>query len=206
MCRPLPPVNLCQVLKPSCSSTRRNSSAVSITNGHPTPRRETRSKTRRSARSMSSTVAFHGCISTTPISTRPKRPAGSSTQTRTPLPAFALGHRELMHGQPRAHLVVGAIVRRNYGKDWKQLVTPASNIGTRNCTALPGLYCWRKQAGREPSLLPASDPHRVRPTREIAGIARREPPRLWGAEASDVLAPVYGWFTQGFRRRRFDRG
>ena len=35
------------------------------------------------------------------------------------------------------------------------------------------------------------------------GIARYQPPRLWRdrgkpAEARGLLAPIYGWFTEGF--------
>ena len=68
----------------------------------------------------------------------------------------------------------------------------------RNCAAR------RKQARRGPSLPSASDPHRASPASKIAGIARRPSlARLWGeqgrrAEARDLLAPVYGWFTEGF--------
>ena len=71
----------------------------------------------------------------------------------------------------------------------------------------------RKQARRGPGLPSASDPHRPSPTSEIAGIARRRASlaRLWGeqgrrAEARDLLAPVYGWFTEGFDTRRSERG
>ena len=63
----------------------------------------------------------------------------------------------------------------------------------------------RKQARRGRGLPSASDPHRASPTSEIAGIARRREPRpavgragQAAAEARDLLAPVYGWFTEGF--------
>jgi hypothetical protein len=49
---------------------------------HSTPSPGSRSKTSVSGCSMSSTVAPHGWISTTPISTRPNNPARSSTHSR----------------------------------------------------------------------------------------------------------------------------
>ena len=57
-------------------------------------------------------------------------------------------------------------------------------------------------AGR--SLFPAGPRHCPPPAGQILGAARRhEPGRLWQqqgkrAEARQLLAPIYGWFTEGF--------
>ena len=53
-------------------------------------------------------------------------------------------------------------------------------------------------------MLPPGDRGRPRAGREILGAARRDEarPAVGGAgratEAHDLLAPVYGWFTEGF--------
>ena len=53
-------------------------------------------------------------------------------------------------------------------------------------------------------MVPAGDRYRPQPAGEIAGAARRDQPRPAvarqgkRAEAHDLLAPVYGWFTEGF--------
>ena len=75
----------------------------------------------------------------------------------------------------------------------------------RNCTALPGPCC-----------SPKTSSTRARPPFSKRSASRKPnkrnrwncaPPaslaRLWGeqgrrAEARDLLAPVYGWFTEGF--------
>jgi hypothetical protein len=52
-------------------------------------------------------------------------------------------------------------------------------------------------------MLPAGSRRRPPPGGKIAGAARcHEPARLWQQgkrqEASNLLAPVYAWFTEGF--------
>ena len=60
----------------------------------------------------------------------------------------------------------------------------------------------QRQRGR--SLFPSGPRHCPPPAGEVAGAAGGdEPGRLWQrqgkrAEARELLAPIYGWFTEGF--------
>ena len=53
-------------------------------------------------------------------------------------------------------------------------------------------------------MLPAGPRHRPPSAGQVLGAAgRHEPGRLWQqqgkrAEARELLAPIYGWFTEGF--------
>jgi hypothetical protein len=62
--------------------------------------------------------------------------------------------------------------------------------------------CLKECRGGRTSVLQRSE-HRLRAGGQVLGIARRHKPRLRRdqgrrAEARDPLAPVHGWFTEGF--------
>ena len=73
----------------------------------------------------------------------------------------------------------------------------------RNCTALPGTCCSPKTAStrvRPPFSKRSALP---KPNRRNRWSCARDLAWLWGeqgrrAEARDLLAPVYDWFTEGF--------
>ena len=75
----------------------------------------------------------------------------------------------------------------------------------RNCTALPGLCCSPKTSSTRarPRLQQAIRIAQAQQAKSLELRAATSLARLWGeqgrrAEARDLLAPVYGWFTEGF--------
>ena len=75
----------------------------------------------------------------------------------------------------------------------------------RNCTALPGRCCSPKNKLDEgqTSLQQAIRIAQAQQAKSLELRAARDLARLWGeqgrrADARDLLAPVYGWFTEGF--------
>ena len=77
--------------------------------------------------------------------------------------------------------------------------------GMRNSTALPG-PCYspkNKLTESEASLQQAIRIAQAQQAKSLELRAVRDLARLWGAqgrrtEARDLVAPVYGWFTEGF--------
>ena len=75
----------------------------------------------------------------------------------------------------------------------------------RNCTALPGLCCSPKTSSTRPRA-PFSKRIHIAQAQQAKSLGLRAATslaRLWGeqgrrAEARELLAPVYGWFTEGF--------
>jgi hypothetical protein len=78
-----------------------------------------------------------------------------------------------------------------------------------HCTDLPGLCCSPKISStraKRPNLISARNPHRPSQKAKLLELrAARDLARLWReqrrraeAEARDLLAPVYGRFTEGF--------
>ena len=82
---------------------------------------------------------------------------------------------------------------------------PASATIRRSCTGCGEVVLAQTGERRRSGIVaPAGDRYRPEPAGEIAGAARRDQPRPAvaeqgkRAEAHDLLAPVYGWFTEGF--------
>ena len=74
-----------------------------------------------------------------------------------------------------------------------------------NCTGLPGPCCSPKTSSTrgQASLQEAIRIAQAQRAKSLELHAARDLARLWGeqgrrAEAHDLLAPVYGWFTEGF--------
>ena len=80
----------------------------------------------------------------------------------------------------------------------------ASACGTPSSTASTASCCWRKtneKRAKHPSSRPCGSPASKAKSLELR--AATSLARLWGergrrTEGHDLLAPVYGWFTEGF--------